>query len=520
MKTLSTFFFCLCINFLSSQTLDSLEFNNAKAYIMSRGQVFDNSYSNYYNSSYAAYGMQSDNGAMGIYASHLWFAGLDDNDSLHACISKYTTSDLQSGPIANDYNHPYYINRYIDKIWKVSNTDIINHLSNYQSNFYVVPDNIAEWPAHGEPLNGEAQNLAPFVDHNNNGIYDPENGDFPAIRGQEAVYLIFNDENSNNPNKLGLEYHFMYYQYASNDAINNTTFLNVTVYNRSNTTYHDFRIAQMTDFDIGGATDDYLGCDSTKDLLFGYNAGANDYGQIGIKFGLNPPAYGVKQLNQPMDVCIYYNMNYLSFNNNSPHDYWNNMHAKWNDTTHVEYGGIGYGSGIQTNYTYTGNPYTQTGWTEGSVGNYSGDRRMMMSTGGAMFPAGSSLCIDYAYIYSRSGGDNLANVNTLYHVADSVQQFYNNQNYECMGGNNITLNSQNLSHDKTLSVYPNPNNGAFNIIFEGNYNLNIYALNGTLAKSINSLNNISNINTELSNGMYILQIEQKGNLYYKKIAIK
>jgi len=513
MKTTSTFFFCLFINFLWSQTFDTLNSNNAEVYLTSDGQIFDNS------TAYAAYGMQADNGSKGIFGTHLWFAGLDDNDSLHACITKYSASDLKSGPIATDYSNTYFTNRYVNKIWKVSDAEIINHLSNFQSNNYVVPNNIAEWPAHGEPLNGEAQNLAPFVDYNNNGIYDPENGDYPSIRGQEAVYLIFNDDNSTNSIKLGLEYHVMLYQIASNDAINNTTFINVTVFNRSNTTYHDFRIAQMTDFDIGGYTDDYIGCDSTRDLIFGYNGGLLDQSSSGsISFGANPPAFGVKQLNQPMGVC-FNNVDYPA-NYNDYSDYWNKMHAKWSDTIHLEYGGNGYGSGIFTNYALSGNPYTQTGWSEVSVNNASGDRRMLMSTGGAIFPAGSSLCIDYAYIYSRSGGDNLANVNTLYNVADSIQQFYDNQNFVCYGGNNITLNTQKLNDAKELTIYPNPNIGTFNINFDGAYNLKIYAINGSLIKSKNSLFNTSHIDIDLPKGMYIVQIEQNGNLYYKKMVIE
>jgi len=514
MKTLFTIITCLFINFSWSQTIDSIDFNNSNGMIISSGQLFSNPLS------FPAYGIKSDGGAKGIYSSFFWFAGLDDNDSLHTCITGYSNSDLKTGPIANDYTNSYYINRYDNKIWSVTEQEIIYHISNYQNNFYNIPNSILNWPAHGETLNGEAQNLAPYEDINNNGVYDPQNGDYPKIRGQKAVYLIYNDDNSTDTNKLGLEYHLMYYQFASSDCINNTTFINLTIYNRSNTNYHNFKVAQHNDFDIGGATDDFVGCDSTRNLIYGYNGDPIDDAGTSLKYGANPPAFGVKQLNQPMEVAIYYNVNsgYAGIPY-TPNDYWNYMNAKWKDGTHFTYGGYGYNGSISTNYIFSGNPYTQTGWTEASANHLPNDKRMVTCTGGGTLGSGQTVCIDYAIIYSRSGGDYLANVNTLFNVADSVQTFYDGLPYSCPAGS-IVLNTEELASYNTFSVYPNPNNGSFTINFDGKYNLIVYSINGELMTSKNNLSYQSNINLDLTSGLYIIQVEQNGKMYYNKMVVE
>ena len=173
MKTLFTLITCLFVNFSWSQTQDSIDFNNVKGIINSNAVLFEDP-----QHAIPGYGIKTDNGAMGIFSTHFWFAGLDDNDSLHTCLTNYNSSDLKSGPIASDYNNSYYINKYDNKIWSVTEQEIINHISNYQNNLYTVPNNILNWPGNGEPLNGEAQNLAPYNDVNNNGIYDPQNGDY------------------------------------------------------------------------------------------------------------------------------------------------------------------------------------------------------------------------------------------------------------------------------------------------------------------------------------------------------
>ncbi len=494
--------------------------NNAKGLINSNGEFFNDA-----TSAKAAYGMVSDSNAQGIYASSFWIAGLDPNDSLHTCLTKYGVTDLKSGPITQDYYNANYLNTYNNKTWSVTLNEINYHIAHYNDPNYNMPNGILNWPAHGNVAFGEAPNLAQFVDVNTNGIYEPQFGDYPLIRGNKMVYLIFNDDDAYSPtNTMGFEYHFMVYQYASNDDyLNNTTFLRLTIFNRSGIDYHNVRVANYTDFDIGGANDDYVGSDSTRNMIFGYNGDAVDDVGSSIKFGINPPAFGIKQLNQPMDVAMLYSNgnSYLYSDPTTPHQTWNHMNGYWNDTIHLTYDSLGSTGTILTNYAYSGNPFTQTGWSEVTSNNTTGDRRIMMSTGNGYLANGQSVCIDYAFIYARNGGDYLANVNALYAVADSIQDFYDGlTGFYCPDGN-ILLNTEKINQpSKELLVYPNPNNGSFKINFNGNYNIKLYTLNGQLKYTKKGLSNQAEINLELPPGLYILQVENKGQIFYKKIVIK
>jgi hypothetical protein len=58
-----------------------------------------------------------------------------------------------------------------NKIWHVDRSAIDNHIANYNTQGYQMPQDLIDWP--GSTYNGINQIFAPFVDFNNNGIYDP-----------------------------------------------------------------------------------------------------------------------------------------------------------------------------------------------------------------------------------------------------------------------------------------------------------------------------------------------------------
>lgn len=67
------------------------------------------------------------------------------------------------------------------------------HRNNVGNAGYQVPANIANWPGNGEVAFGYDANLAPYHDVNNNGIYDPAQGDYPKFLGDEALWMVYND---------------------------------------------------------------------------------------------------------------------------------------------------------------------------------------------------------------------------------------------------------------------------------------------------------------------------------------
>lgn len=124
----------------------------------------------------------------------------------------------------------------------------------------------------GDITLGVADQLAPFVDQDGDGVYEPLDGDYPDFSGDEVVYVIQNDE-SYQPqlDALGIELHLMFYQFNTTGYLGETTFLNVRAFNRSTTSYTDYRQSIYADFDIGNYGDDYFGSSVANNMMYGYN---------------------------------------------------------------------------------------------------------------------------------------------------------------------------------------------------------------------------------------------------------
>ena len=169
-----------------------------------------------------------------FYAANLWLSG-KNQDSIYANVQTFgntnfiiTESEERAGPIMDSVYYNFGYDEKWDRVWKVNFSDIINHHANWDKPTYVVPQVFLDWPAHGDTTKGQAFYLAPFVDNNGDGIYNPYDGDFPKIKGQQAVYFIYNDERittmSSRP--MSSEVHGMAYAYncVSDSAIKQYNF--------------------------------------------------------------------------------------------------------------------------------------------------------------------------------------------------------------------------------------------------------------------------------------------------------
>lgn len=231
------------------------------------------------------------------------------------------------GPISDDYSG---IDHVVDweRTWKVSQASINNHINMWNTANYVVPPSIADWPE-----------VAEYVDFNSNSVYDPENGDYPVIRGDEAVLSITNDDIVRMPgrNKMRVEIHTLNYAYNSTgSALNNTIFTNYKIFNKSDVDYHSVYLSLFEDYSLGGYTDDYIGSDTSLNALYFYNAD-NDDAILGIG---NIPAKGLSFLNTNMSSATYFT-NTCSYSIGAPEeplDYYCYLMGHWRDGTVMTYG--------------------------------------------------------------------------------------------------------------------------------------------------------------------------------------
>ncbi len=302
---------------------------------------------------------------------------------------------------------------------KVSKSEIETHKSQFSQSGYTVPEGIAEWPAAGDTSVKMAVDLAPFVDINNDSCYNPNDGDYPAIKGDEAIYWINHTIHDEDGKYLKFEYHWMLYGYdqRSDTALNQSLFLQYSIINRDTVSYDSIKVGLLTDFDIGYPFDDFIGCDSNLNLSYSYNGelypGVDSL--IAVEREQTPAAIGVKFLTDSMVSSMAYT---LGTNiNQDPKDkaHWlNYLNGSWGNGKDITYGGDGFNmnsSDSNTKFMFTGNPATDSGWTEktalNGLPNLPGDRRNLMSIPSFSLEPGERKTIELAYAYVRDLGSNI-----------------------------------------------------------------------------------------------------------------
>src|ERR1039457_1209407 len=139
-----------------------------------------------------------------IRCNSLWIGGKDDDSTLYFAGECYPVGihmypdvepapDYYAGPVMDSVNYSVSQDTTWNRLWKVTKLDIEYHKSHWNDPGYIPIPTILTWPGNGKQGSGQAEKLAPFYDRNNDGIYDPSDGDYPLIRGDQALYFIFND---------------------------------------------------------------------------------------------------------------------------------------------------------------------------------------------------------------------------------------------------------------------------------------------------------------------------------------
>ena len=397
-------------------TLDTLNINNIHALVNSDGILFSRGQDNLYE-------VPVGSGHNSNYASSIWLGGMNDDNIFHMAGGKFSgQTDWVTGPVSNDYNTTEYGTKY-HRLWKVDKAEIDEHIANWSTTGYTIPEVIENWP-----------DIAEYFDFNTNGIYDPENGDYPIIRGDQAILTIFNDDLGNFTDdrvKMRVEVHAMTYAYSSPDsAINNTIFTNYKIFNKSDNNYSSVYLGVYDDIDIGGATDDYMGTDTSLNSYYVYN-GDNSDAEYGTG---NIPAQSVTFLSSKMTSATYFTNNSgpATSDPNHPEEYYNYLLGYWKDGSPMTFGGNGYGGTSPIKYVFTGDPSVPTGWNENDAGNSSGDRRGVGVIGPFELATGQLICIDIAYVNAiKWGYTNLHSVKTLKARIPQIRNWYYNQNFIC-----------------------------------------------------------------------------------------
>jgi hypothetical protein len=239
-----------------------------------------------------------------IFCSRFWIMGLDDDERICGIGGRYggIGLDLHPGPIADMLEQEDILKWR--KIWKITRPEIEYHKANWWKPDYIPVEDIISWPGNGDTSNGESQILAPFVDVDNDGFYEPMRGEYPVIRGDQMLFNILNDKRyhtATQSDTMEVEIHVTAYAFDfPNDSLfNYSTFIHLDLYNRSHKTYHDCYVGVFSDLDLGYPYDDYIGSNVEQGYYFIYNSRIEDgKGEPGT-YGLNTPVQSIAILGGP-----------------------------------------------------------------------------------------------------------------------------------------------------------------------------------------------------------------------------
>jgi hypothetical protein len=408
-----------------------------------------------------------------LFAGALWIGGYDQGNNLREAAMTYRQNsswDFFPGPL-NPNTASIDISECLkwDKIFQITREEINSFI---QKGANTPTDNIRDW-GRSDP---SSECLAPFVDVDKDGKYDAEKGDYPDVKGDQTLWFVYNDKGNNHTETqslaIGLEIQTMAFAFATNDEINNMTFYQQKIINRSKTKLEKVYFGQWVDADLGNAYDDYVGCDTTRGLGICYNGDDFDEGVNG--YGSNPPSVGVDFFQGPkadqwdgidndkdgkidedddpstpaqdeeiiMSKFVYYN-NDFSRNGNpeKENDYYYYLDGRFKDGARMKFGGDGYqnvwDASKIVNYMFPGNPKkNKPEWSEVSSGNTPGDRRFLQSAGMFTLKPGAVNYITVGVVWARATtGGNTGSYDLLLIADDKAQKLYNN-NFKLIDGPN------------------------------------------------------------------------------------
>lgn len=448
--------------------------NNVRCRIMDEGDMWWNPGTNN-----PVYFVPANGDINAQFAASLWIGGYDAGNQLKEAAMTYRQNgeDFWAGPI-DTVTHGISVSecQYWDKLFYCTEAEVEAFHTSYPHgtgcNTSQVPSDILNWPGSGNAGFYESQNLAPYIDVDLDGEYDPAcGGDYPAfdltgdgncqneLYGDACLWWVINDvgniHTETNSVPIGLEIRCEAFGYKTNDAINNMTFYHYQIVNRSQFALYKTYFGFWDDFDLGNGALNFTGCDVSRNMGYGYCSVApqpNGSGQYAGEPGYlnDPAAVGVVFFQGPehdvndstecylrgkyigMARFCYYNNDFSNQGNPSNQtSYYNYLTGLWIDGTSMTYGKTGYGGTTPCSYMF---PWTPAGtalsntaqntdlkncgtggnseseWDEVQALDNGGDRRFIESSGPFTLQPGAVNYVIVGCVWDQPATTGLGNI--------------------------------------------------------------------------------------------------------------
>ena len=372
-----------------------------------------------------------------IYAGAIWLGGWEFDEfgnpaNLKMAAQTYrssTRNDFWAGPLDFNGGTDEVICNQWDEHFEVGGDEIIQHIADFQSGTLdcaAIPTSLRGWPGKGNPyfalIHGfelPFQDLAPYFDANGDDIYNPCDGDFPVIEiigcedetgevskvsfADQMIWYVFNDNGGihtrTTADPIRMEVQTLAFAYQTGDEVNDMTFYRYKLLNKSAITIDSTYFGQWVDADLGCFTDDFVGADTSRSLMYIYNDGTPDgaggcgstptYGNevpmLGVDYFRGPKDENGKELG--MSSFIYYVSGGWPGlpNTGDPttgEQFYNYLAGTWRDGSPYYATGNAYQqTGPTTSYVFPAEPSAANGWSMCTEGLPGADLRTVQASG-------------------------------------------------------------------------------------------------------------------------------------------
>ncbi|MGH7681840.1 MAG: FlgD immunoglobulin-like domain containing protein [Candidatus Eiseniibacteriota bacterium] len=251
----------------------------------------------------------------------------------------------------------------------------------------------------------------------------------PALLGDVMIWSVFNDadpsshvNDSGGTAPLGVEVQQSTFAFNRPGPLSRTLFLKFKLLNKGGSPLDSTFVALWSDPDVGGYTDDLVGCDTTLSLGYCYNGTNAD-----LQYGSTPPAVGFALLQGPgvtVSPGVTDTLGMTAFAR-----YMNGTDPVTATEAYNAMSGLNTdGSPVHelddpfqpiTTFQVSGNPVAGTGWLDSSPS----DRRLLLVTGPFAFAPGDTQEVVFAICVGQ-GTDRLSSITDLRIVQASAKAAY------------------------------------------------------------------------------------------------
>jgi hypothetical protein len=461
-----------------------------------------------------------------IHAAGLWVGGQNAKDNKYHMMTPtfgQTGTDIFPGPVMDLKYYQQELSKW-NRVWKVTKEQIDAHKLESANPSYIIPEVINNWPAHGDINKSQSTDIAPFIDVNNNSIYEPEKGDYPDIMGDQAVLFIYNDmagkHMESNGFPLGVEIIGIAYAFDRVDkTYENTVFVDYVIRNRSSVHFTDVRLGMFTDTDLGSDPyNDYAGSDPERNTYYGYNANRQMRKEV---FGKSrTPFQSVTLLNRNLEGFMTYNNDITNSGNPyQPKDFYYYLHKGWKDGKKLTNGNMGRNGANELDFMYDGSPLGHGGWSEKVLNNHHGDRRGLGLISYDHLPVGGEISVSLAYSFS-------VGLKRMQKNVDRFKKDYTNERGPFQKDIEIPFSDKVQQEASDITIFPNPMESFADLYFQNAndklYQVNIMDVTGKLIRSYDDQSN-ETLRIErkgLMPGMYFIELVQGDVKRTRKIVVQ